>query len=471
MGRSRNKITLIEKVEVIDISSDGRGVGRHEDVVLFIEDAIPGDVVDVEIKRKRRKYREGRIVKHHTKSKLRVEPACEHFGVCGGCSWQHMNYEDQLVFKQQTVANNLKKIGNITPNNVLPIVPADEIYMYRNKLEYTFSNSRWLTAEEIKSGGEIADNERNALGFHVPGRFDKVLHIENCHLQRDPSNAIRLATKAYVDENKLAFFDIRKQKGFLRNMIIRTTSTGEVMVVISFYRDYKTGIFGLLEHLKEQFDEITSLMYVINSKKNDTITDLEVVSHIGPEHITEKIGKLKFRIGPKTFFQTNTIQAENLFQTVLDFGQFTGKELVYDLYTGSGSIANFIAPSVKEVVGLEYVPESIEDAVANSKLNKIKNASYFAGDIKDLLNKDFVKKNGVPDVIITDPPRPGMHKDVITRMLEIAPAKIIYVSCNSATQARDLALLSGKYTVEKSQAVDMFPHTTHIENVTLLLRK
>ncbi len=471
MGRNRNKITLVEKVKVIDISSDGRGVGRHEDVVLFIQDAIPGDVVDVEIKRKRRKYREGRIVKFHNKSKLRVEPACEHFGICGGCSWQHMNYKDQLKFKQQTVANNLKKIGNITPKQVLPIIPADEIYMYRNKLEYTFSNSRWLTVEEIKSGGEIVVSERNALGFHVPGRFDKVLNIENCHLQRDPSNAIRLATKAYVEENNLAFFDIRKQKGLLRNLIIRTTSTGEVMVVISFFRDYKTGIFGLLEHLKEQFEEITSLMYVINSKKNDTITDLEIISHIGPDHITEKIGKLKFKIGPKTFFQTNTSQAEKLFQTLLDFAQFTGNELVYDLYTGSGSIANFIASSVKKVIGLEYVPESIEDAVANSKLNKIKNTSYFAGDIKDTLTEEFIKKHGTPDVLITDPPRPGMHKDVVSKILEIGPEKIVYISCNSATQARDLALLSEKYTVEKSQAVDMFPHTTHIENVTLLLIK
>jgi len=324
VGKNRNKTTLVDAVDIIDISSDGRGVGRHEDVVLFIEDAVPGDVVDVEIKKKRRKYREGRIVKIQTKSKLRTEAACEHFGVCGGCSWQHMDYKSQLKFKEQTVANNLKKIGDITPKEILPIIPADEIYMYRNKLEYTFSNSRWLTFEEITSNEKITDKDRNALGFHVPGRFDKVLHIEKCHLQRDPSNAIRLAVRAFAESNNLAFFDIRKQKGLLRNMIIRTSSTGEVMVVISFFRDYKTGIFALLDHLKEKFEEITSLMYVINPKKNDTITDLEIQSYHGEDHITEKIGDLQFKIGPKTFFQTNTGQAEKLFQTASDFAEFTG---------------------------------------------------------------------------------------------------------------------------------------------------
>ncbi|PCH94587.1 MAG: 23S rRNA (uracil(1939)-C(5))-methyltransferase RlmD [Bacteroidetes bacterium] len=430
---------------------------------------MPGDIVDVQVTKKRKSYMEGRVTKFHKYSEKRVEPFCDHFGVCGGCKWQFISYEDQLSNKQRTVEDSLKRIAKVELPEIEAILPSSETTFYRNKLEFTFSNKEWLTQEQIESD-ESFDN-RNALGFHVPGRFDKVLHIEKCHLQRDPSNAIRLATKAYVEENKLAFFDLRKQKGLLRNMIIRTTSTGEIMVVISFFTDYKTGIFGLLDHLKEKFEEITSLMYVINHKKNDTITDLEVKSHIGPDHITEKIGDLQFKIGPKTFFQTNTEQAENLFKTVLNFAKFKGDELVYDLYTGSGSIANHIASKVKEVVGLEYVPESIEDAKTNSKLNKIKNTSYFAGDIKDLLTEEFVKKHGKPDVIITDPPRPGMHKDVVARILEIAPAKIVYVSCNSATQARDLELLSDKYKVDKSQAVDMFPHTTHIENVVLLLIK
>jgi len=471
MSRKRKRHPLLENLEVIDINSKGKAVARSENMVVFLKGAVPGDIVDVQVYKKRRSYSEGNVVKLHKKSDLRTEPFCEHFGICGGCSWQNLEYKSQLEYKQKVVVENLKKLGGVVPKVVLPILPSENQTHYRNKLEFTFSNSRWLTEDEIESQEEFEEGDRSALGFHIPGRFDKVLDINECHLQADPSNAIRLCIKEFAIKNNMSFFDLRNHNGLLRNLIIRITTTGELMVIVSFFKEKLKDINGLLEHLYDKFPKITSLMYVINPKKNDTISDLKIRMFLGKDHITEEINGLKFKIGPKTFFQTNSKQAENLFKTVLDFAEFSGDELVYDLYTGSGSIANLIASSVKKVIGLEYIPEAIEDAKANSDQNNISNTSYFAGDIKDLLNAEFIEKNGVPDVIITDPPRVGMHKNVVKAIIEASPKKVIYVSCNSATQARDLELLSEKYTVEKIQPIDMFPHTPHVENVALLLPK
>lgn len=460
---------IVENIAVIDASSDGQAVAKTEDYVMFIKGAVPGDVVDVQITRKKSKYREAKTIAVKQRSDKRVDEVCSHFGVCGGCKWQNMSYEWQLYYKQKQVTDALTRLAKIELPEIQKILPSEKTYHYRNKLEYTFSNKKWLTVEEIETNQTI-DN-RNALGFHIPGLFDKVLDIDTCYLQEEPSNSIRLAVKEFALKNGLTFFDLREQIGLLRNIIIRSTSKGEWMVIISFYYDDKENIAALLEHLSAQFPQITSLQYVINSKKNDTIGDLDIKVYKGNDSIYENMEGLKFKIGPKSFYQTNSEQAYNLYKVTRDFAALTGNEIVYDLYTGTGTIANFVAHQAKKVVGVEYVPAAIEDAKINSQLNGIENTSFYAGDMKDVLNDAFVQANGKPDVIITDPPRAGMHDDVTKKILEIEPQKIVYVSCNPATQARDLQLLDQKYRVTKVQPVDMFPQTHHVENVVLLEKR
>ncbi len=467
--RPRKSKPLLERIEITDVASEGKSLGRFEDQIVFVTKTIPGDVVDVQVTKKRRHYYEGFPVHFHTYSKIRVEPFCEHFGVCGGCKWQALPYAEQLKFKQNEVFNHLTRIGKVELPELMPIIPSPSETFYRNKMEYTFSNKRWLSIEELNSQEEITDN--NGLGLHIPGMFDKVLDINKCHLQPEPSNSIRLAVKEYAVANGLTFFDLRNRGGFLRNLIIRTSSTGEVMVVISFYFEDKKNRKGLMKHLEAKFPEVTSWMYVINEKANDTITDQDILLFSGRDHIFEIMEDLKFKIGPKSFFQTNSAQALNLYRIARDFAGLTGKETVYDLYTGTGTIANFVAHQAKQVVGIEYVPEAIEDAVVNSSINNIENTTFMAGDMKDLLNAELFEKYGRPDVIITDPPRAGMHADVVETILNAVPDRIVYVSCNAATQARDLNLLDSRYKVTKVQPVDMFPHTHHVENVVLLERR
>lgn len=467
--RPRKNKPLLERIEITDVASEGKSLGRFDDQIVFVTKTIPGDVVDVQVTKKRRHYYEGFPVHFHTYSKIRVEPFCEHFGICGGCKWQALPYAEQLKFKQNEVFNHLTRIGKVELPRLMPIIPSPSETFYRNKMEYTFSNKRWLSLEELNSGEEVSD--KAGLGLHIPGMFDKVLDINKCHLQPEPSNSIRLAVKEYAVANGLTFFDLRNKGGFLRNLIIRTSSTGEVMVVISFYFEDKKNRKGLMKHLETKFPEVTSWMYVINEKANDTITDQDILLFAGRDHIFETMEDLKFKIGPKSFFQTNSAQALNLYRIARDFAGLTGKETVYDLYTGTGTIANFVAHQAKHVVGIEYVPEAIEDAVVNSSINNIENTTFMAGDMKDLLNAELFEKHGRPDVIITDPPRAGMHADVVETILNAVPDRIVYVSCNAATQARDLNLLDSRYKVTKVQPVDMFPHTHHVENVVLLERR
>lgn len=476
MGRRiRKHIPIMEKVTVLDAVAEGKTLAKVDDLVIFLSNAVPGDVVDIQVTKKKRNYVEGKAIKFHTYSDKRVEPFCEHFGTCGGCKWQFLSYEDQLGYKAKQVRDNLERLAKIELPEFEPILGAPKTTYYRNKLEYTFSNKRWFTEDEIAEENEL---DQNGLGFHVPGRFDKVLDINHCYLQADPSNQIRLAVKAYALANQLTFFDIRDQHGLLRNLIIRTSSTGELMVIVVFFQEEKENRIGLMQHLADKFPEITSLLYVINGKANDTIGDQEVITFKGNDHMLEAMTdfqdpskKIQFKVGPKSFYQTNSEQAENLYQITAKFADIQPNQTVYDLYTGTGTIANYIAKSAKKVVGVEYVPEAIEDAKHNSALNGIANTAFYAGDMKDVLTADFVAENGSADVIITDPPRAGMHPSVIERMLEMNPERIVYVSCNPATQARDLQALDIKYKVVKVQAVDMFPHTHHIENVVLLERK
>lgn len=469
MRKNRRRKTF-EKVEVVDAGAKGKSVGKAPDGrVIFLTNAVPGDVVDVMTTKKRKAYFEGVATNFHTLSNKRTEPVCEHFGVCGGCKWQHMGYEHQLHFKQKEVENNLKRIGNLELPETTPILGSKEQYFYRNKMEFSFSDSRWLTQEEINSDIEIED--RNALGFHIPGMWDKILDIKNCHLQKDPSNAIRLETKNFANKNGLTFFNPRRQEGLLRTLMIRTSSTGEIMVLIQFFEENKEYRELLLNHLKETFPEITALLYVINSKGNDTIYDQEVICYAGRDHIFEEMEGLQFKINAKSFYQTNSAQAYELYKVALDFAGLTGEELVYDLYTGTGTIAQFISKNARKVVGVESVPEAIEDAKANALHNKISNTEFVVGDMKNVFNNAFIEEHGQPDVIITDPPRDGMHKQVVEQLLQVAPPKIVYVSCNSATQARDLALMKEKYKVTKVQPVDMFPQTHHVENVVLLEKR
>ncbi|MCM5664290.1 23S rRNA (uracil(1939)-C(5))-methyltransferase RlmD [Galbibacter mesophilus] len=466
----KNRKQFFEKVEVIDAGAKGKGVAKAPDGrVIFLPYAVPGDVVDVQTFKKRKAYFEGKIANFHVESEKRTTPECQHFGVCGGCKWQNMGYEHQLFYKQKEVENNLKRIGKIDLPEFTPILGSEEIYFYRNKMEFSFSNSRWLTQKEIESDDDI-DN-KNALGFHIPGMWDKILDIKKCHLQEDPSNAIRLAVRNFAIENNLAFFDPRNQNGLLRTMMIRTSSTGEIMVLIQFYDDNVEERELVLNFLQEKFPEITSLQFVVNQKPNDTIYDQEVVCFAGRDHIFEEMEGLRFKINAKSFYQTNSAQAYELYKITRDFAGLTGDELVYDLYTGTGTIAQFVAKNAKKVVGVEAVPEAIEDAKANAQLNGIDNVSFYAGDMKEVFNEQFIAENGQPDIIITDPPRDGMHKDVVQQILNIAPKKVVYVSCNSATQARDLLLMDDMYKVTKVQPVDMFPQTHHVENVVLLEKR
>ncbi|WP_421872231.1 23S rRNA (uracil(1939)-C(5))-methyltransferase RlmD [Marinoscillum sp.] len=459
---------VIEKLEITGVSAEGKSVARHDNRVIFIKNGAPGDVVDVRIVGKRKKFFEGEIVHFHEKSPERVEPFCEHFGICGGCKWQHISYDSQLKHKSDHVATNLRKISKTDLPKIEPILGSTETTYYRNKLEFTFSNMRWLTQEEISSGEDLS---RNALGFHIPKRFDKILDINHCWLQQDPSNQIRLSVKQFAEQHNLTFFDIREQKGLLRNLIIRTASTGEVMVIVQFFEPDQKAIEAVMNHLKTTFPETTSLLYIINEKKNETFYDLPVITFNGRDFIYEEMEGLKFRIGPKSFYQTNSKQAYELYKVARDFADLQGDELVYDLYTGTGTIANFVAKKAKKVVGVESVEEAIVDARKNSEINGIENTTFLAGDMKDMFTDDFVKKYGHPDVIITDPPRAGMHQKVVEMLNRIKPKKLVYVSCNPATQARDLELLSEQFEVVKIQPVDMFPQTHHVENVMLLKSK
>ena len=462
----------IENILVTDIAEGGKGVGKSDDLVIFIEKAVPGDIVNIELFRKKKNFAEAKITDLIKPSEFRTEPFCPHFGVCGGCKWQHMTYDAQLQFKQKTVLDALERMGKVDVSNAESILPSLETRYYRNKLEFTFSNKRWLTDGDMAIENE--GREMNALGFHVPLRFDKILDIDVCYLQTDPSNEIRNAIKDFAIQEGISFYDLRNHEGALRNLIIRTSTTGELMVNVIFAYPSEEEIQKIMTFVKERFPQITSLLYILNQKKNDTIFDQEIKLFNGRDHIFEQMGDaagfepLKFKIGAKSFYQTNSLQAHQLYLITREFADFKGDELVYDLYTGAGTIANFIARHVKQVVGVEYVPDAIEDAKLNSALNNISNAKFFAGDMKDVLTPAFVMEHGKPDVIITDPPRAGMHADVVSRILEIEADKIVYVSCNAATQARDIALLNEKYTVKRIRPVDMFPHTQHVENVVLL---
>lgn len=465
MGR-RKDLPLLEKVRITDIGAEGNAIARIDNQVVFVPMLIPGDVVDIRVRRKRRKYMEGSVVRFHEYSKDRIAPRCCHFGICGGCRWQHLPYTLQLFHKQKQVKDNLTRIGKADIKEINPIIGSEEIYMYRNKLEYTFSDKRWLTPQEIISDNDFLN--KDALGFHIPGLFDKVLDIKECYLQPEPSNYIRDAVRRYAHKKSLAFFNLRQQGGFLRNLIIRNTADGKVMVIVVFFLDEKERIYGLLNFLASEFPQISSLFYIINSKKNDSLADQTPVLFRGEDHLTEEFGGLRFRIGPKSFYQTNTKQSLRLYGIAKEFAGLTGSEVVYDLYTGTGTIANFIADSASEVVGIEYIEEAVADAVMNSGLNNIKNTRFFAGDIKSVMNHRFIIENGKPDVIITDPPRSGMHEDVVKSIVSASPGKIVYISCNPSTQARDIALMSEKYIIRKIQPVDMFPQTHHVENVVLL---
>lgn len=447
-------------------------MAKVNELVIFVPYVVPGDVVDLQVKRKKNHYAEAVAVKFHEKSPLRTEPFCSHFGVCGGCKWQCLSYEEQLKYKQKQVFDNLTRIGKVELPEFRPILGSEKTRFYRNKLEFTFSNKRWLTEEEVKQ--DVKYDQMNAVGFHIPGAFDKVLAIDKCWLQDDISNQIRNAVRDYAYAHNFPFFDLRTQEGLLRNIMIRTSSTGELMVVLQCKVTDDEGrrkMEEILQFMADSFPQITSLMYVINNKCNDTIGDLDVEVFKGNDHIFEDMEGLRFKVGPKSFYQTNSEQAYNLYKVAREFAGLTGNELVYDLYTGTGTIANFVARQARKVVGIEYVPEAIEDAKVNSALNGIDNTLFYAGDMKDILTNDFIAEHGRPDVIITDPPRAGMHNDVIDVILAAEPKRIVYVSCNPATQARDLQLLDGKYKVTAVQPVDMFPHTHHVENVVQLERR
>ncbi|WP_289024544.1 23S rRNA (uracil(1939)-C(5))-methyltransferase RlmD [uncultured Salegentibacter sp.] len=469
MGR-RNKNKVFEAVEVTGAGGKGKGIGNSPDGrIIFIDNVVPGDIADIKTTKKRKSYYQGTAVNFHQYSDKRTEPVCQHFGTCGGCKWQNMEYKYQLEYKQDEVLNNLIRVGKVDLPEVTPILGSKEIYFYRNKMEFSFSDSRWLTPEEINSGQDF-DN-KNALGFHIPGMWDKILDIKKCHLQEDPSNAVRNFVKEFATDNKLSFFNARKQEGLLRTLMIRTSSTGELMVLIQFFYEDREKRELLLEAVAEMFPEITSLQYVINEKGNDTIYDQEVICYKGRDHIFEQMEGLQFKINAKSFYQTNSAQAYELYKITRDFANLQGDEIVYDLYTGTGTIAQFVAKKAKKVVGVEVVPEAIIDAKENAERNQINNAQFFVGDMKKVFSESFINTHGQPDVIITDPPRDGMHKDVVAQIIGILPERIVYVSCNSATQARDLSLLDEYYKVTKVQPVDMFPQTHHVENVVCLERK
>jgi len=462
-------LPLLEKVLITDIGAEGNALARVENQVVFAPMLIPGDVVDIKVRKKRKNYLEGSAVKFHEYSPDRIKPVCRHFGICGGCKWQHLPYHLQLKYKEKQVRDNLTRIAKVQLPEITPILGSEKIYFYRNKLEYAFSDKRWLTREEVSSDNDF--DKEDALGFHVPGVFDKVLDIRECHLQPEPSNAIRDAVRRFTHKKGYAFFNPRQHSGFLRNLIIRNSASGNVLVIVIFFLDEPERREALLNFIISEFPQITSLWYIINRKMNDSLTDQVPVLFKGTDHMMEEMNGLKFRVGPKSFYQTNSIQAARLYNVAREYAGLTGNEIVYDLYTGTGTIANFIASSARKVIGIEYVKEAIEDASTNSAINNIRNTFFHAGDLKDVLSEHFFKENGHPDVIITDPPRAGMHNDVVEAILNATPDRIVYVSCNPATQARDIMILSKKYNVAKIQPVDMFPQTHHVENVTLLKRK
>lgn len=466
MAKTKKPLPILTNVIITDIAAEGKAIAKVNDMVVFVPFVVPGDVVDLQVTRKKSHFMEARAIKFHCYSDNRRTAVCEHFGICGGCKWQILLYSEQIRYKQKQVVDNLTRIGKIELPDITPIKGSARTEFYRNKLEFTFSNKRWRTNEEIAEG-KVFDT-MNAVGFHIPGQFDKVLDINKCWLQTEDSNEIRNEVRRYALEKGLTFFDLRNQEGFLRTMMIRTSSTGELMVIMVFFHEDKKVQDALLQHIAYKFPQITSLLYIINSKANDTITDQEVLVFKGNECIYEEMEGLKFKIGPKSFYQTNSEQAYELYKVTRNFAKLTGNELVYDLYTGTGTIANFIAHQARQVIGIEYVPEAIEDAFVNSKLNNINNTLFYSGDMKDILNAAFIQKHGKPDVIITDPPRAGMHVDVINAIIFAEPKRIVYVSCNPATQARDLNLLDSNYKVTAIQPVDMFPHTHHVENVVLL---
>lgn len=466
MARKKKELPLLEGIEITDVAAEGNAIARVDNMVVFVPYGAPGDVADIKIDRKKHSYAEGHIDRLVTPSDIRVEPRCEHFGTCGGCRWQHLPYQFQIEAKQRQVKDALDRIAKIEYPGIMPILGSKTIYGYRNKMEYTFSNRCWLTFEQMRSGEEFPD--RDAAGFHIPGAFDKVLDIKQCHLQDDLGNRIRLFVKKYCKENNLPFYDLRAQHGFMRTLMIRIASTGEVMVVAVTGSDDVAAIESMLNALNAQFPEITSLHYVINLKVNDSIADQNVIHFSGKPYIEEEMEGLKFRVGPKSFYQTNSLQAYELYKVVRDFAELKGNELVYDLYTGTGTIANFVSSRANHVIGIEYVKEAIDDAIINSEANSITNTEFYAGDMKDVLTDEFIAGHGHPDVMIVDPPRAGMHQDVVDVILRARPGRIVYVSCNPATQARDLQLLDEAYKVEAVQPVDMFPHTHHVENVVKL---
>ena len=462
MSKKKN-LPLLENLLVTDVAAEGKAIIKTDDKVIFTKYAVPGDVVDLQITRKKNRYLEGRVVAFKQFSEKITEAFCEHYGICGGCKWQIQPYEEQLKYKQKQVVDNLVRIGKVDLPEISPILGSKKTTFYRNKLEFTFSNKRWMTNEEIQSGKEFDD--MNALGFHIPNMFDKVLDIKKCWLQEDFSNRVRLFIKDFALKNGMPFFDLKNQNGLLRNIIVRTSSTGEKMLIVVFFSNDKKNINLLLNAVAEEFAELTSIIYIVNSKSNDSITDQTPILFKGNDFIMEQMEDLKFKVGAKSFYQTNSEQAYELYKLVRSATKLSGEELVYDLYTGTGTIANFVAKSAKKVIGIEYVPEAIEDAKVNSGINNIKNTEFFAGDMKDILTASFLETYGKPDVIITDPPRAGMHEDVIKTILLAAPQRIVYVSCNPATQARDLSLLDEVYSVVSVQPVDMFPHTHHVENI------
>ncbi len=469
MARKRKELPLIEGAEITGVAAEGNSIARVNDMVVFVPYGAPGDVADIKIDRKKRNYAEGHIERLVSPSPIRCEPKCEHFGVCGGCRWQHLPYSAQLAYKQQQVTDALTRIAKVELPEISPILGSEKIWEYRNKMEYTFSNRCWLTFEQMRSGEEFPD--RDAAGFHIPGAFDKVLDIKKCHLQDDFSNRVRIFIKEFGKEHGYPFYDLRAQTGLLRTLMVRMASTGDIMAVVVFGADEPEKIAALMDAIKEKFPEITSLLYVVNTKVNDTIGDLEILTWAGKPYIEEEMEGLHFRVGPKSFYQTNSRQAYELYKVAREFAGLTGDELVYDLYTGTGTIANFVARGAKHVIGIEYVEDAIKDARLNSEVNGLDNTEFYAGDMKDVLTDDFIAAHGRPDVMIIDPPRAGMHDDVVKVILNAAPERIVYVSCNPATQARDLAALDQLYRVTAVQPVDMFPHTHHVENVVRLEKR
>lgn len=469
MGRKRKELPVVENVEITGVAAAGKSIARVDDMVVFIPYGAPGDVVNIKLDKKKRSYAEAHIVDMVKPSPDRVTPACEHFGVCGGCKWQHIPYESQLRYKRDQVVDAMTRIAKVEIPEVNPTLGSKETFCYRNKLEYTFSCKCWITFEDLRSGREIAD--RNALGFHIPGAFDKVLDIKKCWLQDDLSNRIRLFVRQYALAKGYEFYDIKAQQGLMRTLMVRIASTGEVMLIVVFARPEQEKINDLMGAIAAEFPEITSLLYVVNQKVNDTIADQEVITYRGRDYINEEMEGLQFRIGPKSFYQTNSLQAYELYKVARRMACLKPDDLVYDLYTGTGTIANFVARQVKKVVGIEYVPEAIADAKLNSEVNGIDNTIFFAGDMKDVLTDGFIAEHGRPDVMIIDPPRAGMHEDVVNVILNARPERIVYVSCNPATQARDLALMDSLYRVDEVQPVDMFPHTHHVENVVRMTRR